>query len=214
MDRYFLFFTILLLFNFCSNINIEVGDEYKLPEPKKEGGMGLYEALNHRKSSRDFDGSKDFPEELLSQALWSCYGVTEYNHRTVPSDNGWYPLLTYVFLKDGVYQYIPETHALIKFKDGDHREISGTQTEAVTAAGVNFVFVADIQKESKIPDEKSKRLAIKYDTGHLTMVLSLFASANNMKGVVRGNFNTYKIFDFLELESKTNEITLAFSLGY
>ena len=40
------------------------------------------------------------------------------------------------------------------------------------------------------------------------------ASANNMKGVVRGNLNTYQIFDFLELEVKTHEITMAFSLGY
>ena len=54
MDRYFVICTIFLLFNSCYNINIEVGDEYKLPEPKKKGGMGLYEALNHRKSFKRF----------------------------------------------------------------------------------------------------------------------------------------------------------------
>ena len=52
MNKYLLFFTILLLFNTC--INIEVGEVFKLPEPKREGGMPLYEALNLRKSSRIF----------------------------------------------------------------------------------------------------------------------------------------------------------------
>ena len=56
MNKYFLSLTILLLFNAC--INIEVGEEIKLPEPKREGGMPLYEALNLRKTLRNFDPSK------------------------------------------------------------------------------------------------------------------------------------------------------------
>ena len=51
MNKYFLSLTILLLFNAC--INVEVGEVIKLPEPKRQGGMPLYEALNLRKSSRN-----------------------------------------------------------------------------------------------------------------------------------------------------------------
>ena len=37
MNTYFLSLTILLLFNTC--INIEVGEVYNLPKPKREGGI-------------------------------------------------------------------------------------------------------------------------------------------------------------------------------
>ena len=69
MNKFFLSMTILLLFNSC--INTEVGEKIILPEPKREGGMGLYEALNNRKSSRIFVDSIKVTPELLSQA----YGV-------------------------------------------------------------------------------------------------------------------------------------------
>ena len=55
MNKYFLSLTILLLLNFCNNT--DVGEIIKLPEPKKEGGMPLYEALSKRQSLRNFDPS-------------------------------------------------------------------------------------------------------------------------------------------------------------
>ena len=72
MNKHFLSLIILLLLNAC--INIEVGEVYNLPKPKREGGMSLYEALNLRKSSRDFDGStKITPNTITSimELLWS-----------------------------------------------------------------------------------------------------------------------------------------------
>ena len=62
--------------------------------------------------------------------------------------------------------------------------------------------------------QKIKREAFKYDIGHVTMVLSLFASANNMKGVVRGEYDPEKINNFLGLSNKEYVVVLAFSLGY
>lgn len=60
-------FAILLLFNFCNNK--EIREVIKLPEPIQEGGMPLYEVLNNRKPSRDFDDSTKIPIEILSQTL-------------------------------------------------------------------------------------------------------------------------------------------------
>jgi SagB-type dehydrogenase family enzyme len=212
MRKYFLSLTILLLLNFCTNT--EVGDIIKLPEPKKEGGMPLYEALNKRRSLRDFNDSIEVPQEILSQALWSCYGFNEDQHRTVPSAKSWYPFLVYVFLKDGVYKYNPLAHELIKLFDGDHRAVSGTQTSIVTKAAINFVFIGNLRKESRIKNDSDKHLAFKLDIGHITQVLSLFAAANDMKGVVRGNVHTNQILDFLHLSPNDYAFTLAFSLGY
>ena len=95
MSKYFLSLTILLLFNAC--INVEVGEVIKLPEPKRQGGMPLYEALNLRKSLRNFYQTIKVSEEILSQALWSCYGVREGTFRVIPAAKAWYTFIIYVF---------------------------------------------------------------------------------------------------------------------
>ena len=92
--------------------------------------------------------------------------------------------------------------------------MTGTQTEVVTKAAVNFVFIGDLTKDSRLEDINLKRQAIQYDIGYVTMVLYLFASANNMKGVVRGNYDSEHIIRFLGLNSEDYYIGLTFSLGY
>ena len=213
MSKYFLSLTILLLFNTC--FNTEVGEVIKLPEPKRQGGMPLYEALNLRKSLRNFDPTIKVSEEILSQALWSCYGVREGTFRVIPAAKAWYTFIIYVFLEDGVYKYDPIEHTLLKIIDGDHREITGTQTAVVTRAAVNFLFIADLNMPGRAKDDKKfRREVAKVDIGNLTMALSLFASANNMKGVIRGNFDEARIMEFLGLKQTDYYMPLAFSLGY
>ena len=118
-------------------------------------------------------------------------------------------------LEDGVYKYDPIEHTLLKIIDGDHREITGTQTAIVTKAPVNLLFIADLNMKGRAAeDKKFRRELAKVDIGNLTMALSLFASANHMKGVIRGNFNEKMILDFLNLSQNDYYMLLAFSLGY
>jgi hypothetical protein len=213
MSKYFLSLTILLLFNIC--INTEVGEIIKLPEPKREGGMPLYQALSLRKSLRNFDPSIKVSYETLSQALWSCYGVREGNYRVIPAAKAWYTFVIYLFVEDGVYKYNPIEHSILKIIDGDHREITGTQKAIVTKARINFLFIADLNMKGRAPEDKTiRREIVKADIGNITMALSLFAAANNMKGVIRGELSQQAIFDFLNLNSNDYYMPLAFSLGY
>ena len=213
MNKYFLPLTIFILFNICNNSDI--GKVIKLPEPKRQGGMSLFDALNIRQSSRDFNDSIKVNPEIISQALWSCYGIRQGNLRTVPSSKGWYPFTVYVFLEEGVFTYNPEGHELTKVFDGDHREVTGTQTEIVSKARINFVFVADLNKPSILPESKTARkTSAMADIGHITMTLYLFASAYNMKGLARGSFDEAKILTFLGLNKEDYYIPLTFSLGY
>ena len=213
MSKYFLSLTILLLFNAC--FNTEVGEIIKLPEPKREGGMPLYQALSLRKSLRNFDPSIKVSYETLSQALWSCYGVREGNYRVIPAAKAWYTFVIYLFVEDGVYKYNPIEHSILKIIDGDHREITGTQKAIVTKARINFLFIADLNMKGRAPEDKAiRREIVKADIGNITMALSLFAAANNMKGVIRGELSQQAIFDFLNLNSNDYYMPLAFSLGY
>ena len=213
MSIYFLSLTILLLFNTC--FNTEVGEIIKLPEPKREGGMPLYQALSLRKSLRNFDPSIKVSYETLSQALWSCYWVREGNYRVIPAAKAWYTFVIYLFVEDGVYKYNPIEHSILKIIDGDHREITGTQKAIVTKARINFLFIADLNMKGRAPEDKTiRREIVKADIGNITMALSLFAAANNMKGVIRGELSQQAIFDFLNLNSNDYYMPLAFSLGY
>ena len=69
--------------------------------------------------------------------------------------------------------------------------------------------------KGRAPEDKAiRREIVKADIGNITMALSLFAAANNMKGVIRGEFSQQAIFDFLNLNSNDYYMPLAFSLGY
>lgn len=205
---------IILYFQFC--LSTEVGEKVQLPEPETSGGMTLNEALNNRKTSRDFDGTKKIDLQTLSQALWSCYGVNRPNgYRTTPSAKSWFPLIVYVFLDDGVYRYEPKENMLTKVLDGDQRSYAGSQQAIVTNASVNFVIFGDFNKKSSMDgDDEHKIRSIYLDTGHCTMGLSLFASSQNMKGVVRGLVDADKVLELLGLNKKDYLFSLAFSLGY
>jgi hypothetical protein len=199
----------------CIPLTLKDSDTIKLPAPEKEGGMPLYEALNKRKSSRDFNPLLQVNSKIISQALWSCYGINRDNGlRTTPSAKAWFPLDTYVFLKEGVFKYNPKPHTLTRILTGDYRKMTGTQS-FVSKARVNFVFIADFKKKSPMDgDDAHKLRSIYLDTGHCAMALSLFASANNMKGVDRAMVEAQPILDLLKLKKDDYIFTLAFSLGY
>ena len=214
MKRIYIALLIILYCQYC--LSIEVGEQIKLPEPETTGGMTLNEALNNRKTSRDFDGTKKIDLQTLSQALWSCYGVNRPNgYRTTPSATSWFPLIVFVFLDDGVYRYEPKENMLTKLLDGDKRSYAGTQKAIVNNASVSFVIFGDFNKKSSMDgDNEHKKRSIYLDTAHCTMGLSLFASAQNMKGVVRGMVNSDAVLNLLGLKSEDYLFSLAFSLGY
>ena len=211
-------FTIFLYLIFIKYIiaGLDVGDVFQLPEPEFEGGMPLFEALNKRQTSRNFDPLISLTPQELSQALWSCYGENRpKGYKTTPSATGWYPLLIYVFLEEGVFTYEASDHTLTKILNGDYRNMTGAQTAVVTKAGVNIVLIGDFRKKSSMGDDDDHKLrSIYLDSGHCTMALYLFAAANNMKAVVREMVDVDPLFKLLGLTKEDYVFSLAFSLGY
>ena len=212
MNKIYIVIFSILLIKFCSSLT--AADVIQLPEPEKEGGMSLNEALSKRKSSRDFEDSKELTPEIISQALWTCYGTNRPDgHKTTPSATGWYPLKIYVFLDEGVFEYDAKNNTLTKLLSGDYRDMTGSQTELVTKASMNLVFIADFKKKSSMDDEHKLR-SIYLDTGHLSMALGLFAAANDMKGVPRAMVDVDPLLKLLRLDKEDYVFALAFSLGY
>ncbi len=59
--------------------------EHKLPTPERGGGMPLMQALNERRSVKEFD-NRQIDDQTLSEILWAAYGVNRSGGlRTIPT---------------------------------------------------------------------------------------------------------------------------------
>jgi len=89
----------------------------ELPKPVMKGTTSLEEAVARRASVRDFAAKPLAPQEI-SQLLWAAQGVTRnWGGRTVPSAGALYPLETYLVTAEGLFQYLPARHQLLRLKD-------------------------------------------------------------------------------------------------
>ncbi len=98
-----------------------------LPEPLFKGKLSTEEALQRRRSVRDYQ-DKPLSLQEISQLLWAAQGITgEYGMRTAPSAGALYPIELYLVagrvdgLAAGIYRYHPKGHELLKVADGDKR---------------------------------------------------------------------------------------------
>jgi SagB-type dehydrogenase family enzyme len=129
----FSFVSLFLTFNFfCQEKKVEAkmrtseSDVIELPSPSYTGTITIEEALNKRRSIRDYS-EKPFTISEISQVLWAAQGITEesYGLRTAPSAGALYPLEIYIAasnVKDlsmGLYKYKPQNHTLKKISEGD-----------------------------------------------------------------------------------------------
>ena len=96
-----------------------------LPPPQKNGGMPLMEALNQRKTVRQFS-AEPIGQQVLGDLLWATFGVTRPDgRRTAPTARNQQKILLYVALADGIWRYEGD-HSLTRVVAGDMRSKMGT----------------------------------------------------------------------------------------
>jgi len=159
-----------------------------LPSPSLTGGPILWEALEKRRSIRDY-----LPEPLslkeLSSLLWATQGITEKAfgpwYRTAPSAGALHPIDTYLVvnrvqgLEPGIYFFDVVEFSLVLKRTGDFSgpiaQAALNQDMARTAAVV-FVWVAVIQRSRQKYHQRAYRY-IYLDCGHIAQNLYLAATA-------------------------------------
>ena len=95
-------------------------EEGGLPQPLKYG-MPLNEALDNRRSNRDFVRGELSAGEI-SQLLWAAQGTTSNEgFRTVPSAGATFPIVIHLVARQGVFQYVSDDHTVKKLADEDLR---------------------------------------------------------------------------------------------
>lgn len=85
-------------------------NQIELPKPNLTGTMSLEEAIDKRRSVRNF-ASKELPVETIGQLLWSGQGITSSDgKRAAPSAGALYALELYVVTATQIMHYLPQGH--------------------------------------------------------------------------------------------------------
>jgi nitroreductase len=182
-----------------------------LPPPEKHGGLPLMEALARRHSSRDF-ASATLPLSLLSNLLWSAYGMNRADGgRTAPSALNAQEIDVFVALSSGAYLYDAKAHQLNLVAASDLRRVTGYQ-DFVDEAPLDLVYVADHARMGLVPVAQRESYA-STAAGAIVQNVYLFAASNDLATVIRAWIDRAAIADALGL-THDQQVLLSQTVGY
>jgi len=160
--------------------------KFPLPREMARGGMSLEEAIQKRRSVRDYSRQPLSLAEL-ARLLHSGGGITEptYPLRAAPSAGALYPIELYAVvnrvegLPKGIYHYSPRDHSLELVKEGDFglemmRHAVGQ--EMVRYAAAVLVLTAIFQRTRVKYGERAYRYVL-LDAGHIGENIYLAATS-------------------------------------
>lgn len=183
----------------------------QLPPARRTGGMPVMEAFAARRSSRDFDTTRDLDLQTLSDLLWAAWGINRTKGRTAPSSHNRQEIELYVFLASGVYRYNQVDHSLEMLFEEDLRALTGTQP-FVGSAPVEIALISDTTKiVGKTPQGVIESTYA--DTGFICQNIYLFCASENLATVARALVPKEELAARLNL-APGQIITLVQTVGY
>jgi len=189
----------------------QVLETIKLPEPRKTGGMPLFEALNLRQSLRDYS-PRQLDMQTVSNLLWSAFGINRPDgKRTAPTARDWREFDIYVVKADGWYLYEPVEHTLLKMGSEDLREYAGRQ-DFVHTAPLTLIFVADYDRMTNASDEVRDFYAAT-DVGFISQNVYLFCASEGLGTCVLGQVDRDKMREVFRLRPG-QRVVLSQTMGY
>jgi SagB-type dehydrogenase family enzyme len=202
---------LIFLFVFTL-ISAQEQKSIKLPQPQKEIGKPLMQALSMRATSRIFS-EKEIPLQELSNILWAANGINrETGKRTAPSARNWQEIDVYVALAEGVYIYDAKTHSLLLVIAEDLRSLCGVQ-DFVKTAPLNLVYVSDYSKIKSNDNDELKLMWTSADAGFIAQNVYLYCASQNFACVIRGLIDRPKLAAALKLRAD-QKIILSQTVGY
>jgi hypothetical protein len=200
----------------------------KLNEPNKDRGLPFMETLSVRASTREWS-DRDLSLQDLSDLLWAANGINRPDERkyTASSAQNAHDVDIYLFMKEGVYLYEADDHALQPVLSGDFRsQIMMTPPLRPKDAGgpppppppppsnppIQIILVSDVSRFKFGPPElKPEWGAI--DAGIVSQNISLFCAATGIKTRPRASMDKEKIKNLLKLND-TQYVFLNHPIGY
>jgi nitroreductase len=183
-----------------------------LPPPRADFGKSLAQALKLRRSIRAFD-PRPLPPQVLSELLWSAYGVNrpETADRTAPSWRHARETEIFAAMPSGVWRYDPIKHLLIPHLADDVRGQTGVQ-DFVATAPLNLVFVSDADHMSGVSREEQHRFGAA-DIGFIGQNVYLYCASEGLACVFRASLDADKLAQTLGL-GEANFVMFSQTVGY
>jgi SagB-type dehydrogenase family enzyme len=180
----------------------QVNQKVSLPAPLRRGEMSLEEAIWKRRSRRRF---RPGPLSLahIGQLLWAAQGVTgPTGLRAAPSAGAMYPLELYLCCEEGVFHYLPDSHALAKTSALDARgnlARAALGQEFVEEADICIVIGAVFERTTARYGDRGARY-VHMDAGYASENVHLQAEALGFGSVSVGAFRDDEVARVLDLE--------------
>lgn len=190
--------------------------EIRLPAPRLSSNVSIEEALQGRRSIRQY-ANKPLTLQEVSQLLWSAQGITnERGFRTAPSAGATFPLEIYLMvnnvmgLQRGIYHYIPATNRLrlLHSKDVARDLTRASLGQAmVHEAGAVIIFGAVYERTTQRYGERGIRYVYN-EIGHASQNVHLQAVSLDLGTVVIGAFRDEEVEQILNLDPEVRVLYL------
>ncbi len=202
----------VMAFHYLNFNNEEVmknfeNEKIELPKPNTDGDVSVEQALENRRSIRDFK-DEELSLEEISQLLWAAQGVTSPDgKRTAPSAGATYPLEAYIVvrkvdnLEPGVYRFVPDEHSLVQISEGQRNaKLSSAALGQVFIedAPVNIVFAAEYERTTNRYGQRGE-MYVHMEAGHAAQNLYLQSESLDLAMVVIGAFDDEDVKKVLHL---------------
>jgi nitroreductase len=195
--------------------NVAAAEEARvieLPPPRRHGGKPLIEALQLRRSIRQY-APRPLPPQVLSDLLWAACGINRSasGDRTAPYWRHIWVNDIYAVMANGVWLYDPKAHRLQPYLSDDIRAQTGLQ-DFVGSAPLNLIYVAHGERMGDIPAE-DRRLYASVDTGFIGQNVYLFCASEGLATVFRAALDYDRLARTMQLGAG-QFITFAQTVGY
>jgi SagB-type dehydrogenase family enzyme len=193
-----------------------------LPDPRGFQGLSLEEAIEARRSRREYAPGA-LPLEELSRLLHAAGGITEPNRqfRAAPSAGALYPIETYAVvhnvadLEPGLYHYGVIDHALEQLRTGDLRTamiVGGIGQEMLGEAQVCFVLSAIFQRTRWKYRQRTYRYVM-LEAGHIAQNIYLAATSMGLGACAVGAFLDDRLNHLLGVDGTEEAVVYTLSVG-
>lgn len=191
-------------------VNMNAQEVKQLPQPDMQLSVTLTEALQKRRSDREYNADRDITDQQLSQILWAACGVNRPDKKllTIPTAINAQDIQVYVCRKDGVALYQPYDNTLKKVSSEDIRPLLAERQQNMKSAPVFLLIVSD--------QEKFRHNAEVYgamDAGYASQDICLMCAALGLKTVPRAMMNKEAVAKALGLGDK-QILELNHPIGY
>lgn len=171
-----------------------------LPRPVVTGGMPLMEAINARRSGRDFTPAHKVDDQTLSEILWVAWGMNSHGTRTIPTARNKQNMGLYVLTPEGCWCYDAAANTLVKVNNKNLIPLC-EQQPFVKNAPLHLLYTA--------VDDRWGRAHV----GSAYQNVYLYAASKGMNAVVRGMIDVAALNS--ELALPDGQVVIAHqALGY